>query len=100
MSLGHLPEEVDRCDEATLQVLFDNLVDARPGIVDQYHGMHDFLEDLDWCALWVDLIEESEDVVLEEMFLMEGHWIFCGVVSCIDVVFECGGDHREQMGVG
>lgn len=62
--------------------------------------MHDFLEDLDGCALGVDLIEESEDVVLEEVLLVEGHWVLGRVVSCVDIVLEGGGDHREEVGVG
>jgi len=62
--------------------------------------VHDFLEDLDGCGLRVDLVEESEDVVLEELLLVEGHGVVGGVVACEDVVLEGGNDHGEEVAVG
>jgi hypothetical protein len=43
--------------------------------------MHYFLVDLDGRAFWVDLVEDLEDVLLEELFLMVRDGVVRGVVT-------------------
>jgi hypothetical protein len=83
-----LPKEIDGGNNAIIEVMIDDFVDSLPRVVHKDHNMYDFFIDFDWRTLWINLIEQLEDVRLQEFLLMEGHWIGRIVVPCHEVVFE------------
>lgn len=67
--------------------MLDYLVHSVPRVVYKDYYMHDLFEYLNRSTLWVDLVEDVEQIIPEELLAVGVKGVVVGVVSSKKIVF-------------
>lgn len=97
---GHLGHEVCGGHDGAIQVFLQQFVEGACAVfeVGRHHSVHDFLVEIDGLGHLIDLVEQVEEVVGEEGFLVLGDGRLERVlVALLDEVLERGDDHDEDL---